>query len=68
MIFNSMHFSLLQSLVHSGESYPRRTSSSIRFYGNNSFLVPEDLLAGLREVSLKRYTIAVYFKEQVPNG
>ena len=56
----------LQSLAHSLESYPGRTSSSVRFNGNSSFPVPGDLLARLS--GLKDYTIAVYFKEEAPNG
>ena len=58
--------SFLQSLTHSSESYPGRTSSSVRFYGNSTFSVPGDLLAPL--TGLKNYTIAVYFKEEASNG
>ena len=56
----------LQYLTHSEESYPGRTSQSVRFYGNSSFSVPEDLLASL--TGLKGYSVALYFKEQSPNG
>ena len=59
-------FLQLQDLTHSEESYPGRTSQSVRFYGNGSFSAPADLLAHL--TGLRGYTIALYFKEQSLNG